>query len=160
MQLWVISLLYSPLQRSWKGGWGYTGISLLLLDSSEVYPSALFTLNICHESRRSSASLQSSLPSFPKTTHVRIASSIIVDLWAKLAQNNSLPAALLTNRLQSHSSCYNEEFMCSSEWLECLSWSYPDSSHLHVTAFVFIIIYPIDNTAEKWPANFFSALWI
>ena len=32
------------------------------------------------------------LLSFPETTHVRIASSIAVDLSAKLAQNNSLPA--------------------------------------------------------------------
>ena len=27
---------------------------------------------------------------------------------------------------ESHSSCYNEEFMCCSEWLECLSWSYTE----------------------------------
>ena len=27
---------------------------------------------------------------------------------------------------ESHSSCYNEEFMCCSEWLECLFWSYTE----------------------------------
>ena len=101
-------------------------ISVLLLNSSELHPSALLTLNIYYQPGRSAASLQSSLPSFPKTTHVHIASSIAVDLSAKLTQNNSLPAALLTNRLLSHSSCYNEEFMCCSEWLECLSWSYTE----------------------------------
>ena len=102
-------------------------ISVLLLNSSEVYPSARFTLNICHWSRRSAASLQSSLTSFQKTNHVRIASSIAVDLAAKLIQNNSLPAALLTKPpAESHSSCYNEEFKCCSEWLECLSLSYTE----------------------------------
>ena len=28
------------------------------------------------------------------------------------------------------------------------------------STFIFIIIYPIDNTAEEWPANLFSALGI
>ena len=101
-------------------------ISVLLLNSSEVYPAARFTLYICHWSRRS-ASLQSSLPSFPKTTHVRIASSIAVDLSAKLTQNNSLPADLLTNRLQRATAVVTmRNFMCCSEWLECLSWSYTE----------------------------------
>ena len=55
--------------------------------------------NICNWSRRSAASLQSSLPNFPKTTHVRIAIGIAVNLSAKLTQSNSLPADLLTNHL-------------------------------------------------------------
>ena len=99
--------------------------SVLLYKSSEVYPSALFAFNICHESCRSAASLQSSLPIFPKTTHVWIASSIAVDLSAKLTQKQFIANSFVDKPpTESHSSCYNEEFMCCSEWLECLSWSY------------------------------------
>ena len=46
--------------------------------------------------------------------------------------------------------------MCCSEWLECLSCSYTE--FFSSATFIFIIIYPIDNTAEEWPANFSSAL--
>ena len=92
MKFWVINMLCLIISMLlWVN-------SVLLLNSSEVYPSARFTLNICHYSLRSAASLQSSIPSFPKTTYVRIASSIAVYLSPKLTQNNSLPADLLTNR--------------------------------------------------------------
>ena len=77
-------------------------ISVLLLNSSEVYPSARFTLDIGHKSRRSAASLQNSLLSFPQTTHVGIASSIAVDLSANLAQNNSLPVLTKIIRRVGH----------------------------------------------------------
>ena len=58
---------------------------------------------------------------------------------------------------ESPSSCYNEEFMCCPEWLECLSWSFTEflsSARLN------FYTYPIDDTAEEWTANFFSALGI
>ena len=98
-------------------------ISVLLLNFSEIYPSARFNLNIYNWFCRSAALLQSNLSSFPKTTHVWIASSIAVDLPAKLTQNiarsfvDKPPA-------ESHGGCYNEEFICCSEWLACYSWRY------------------------------------
>ena len=115
MKFWVINMLCQIISMLlWV-------ISVLLLNSSEVYPSALFTLNICHESRRSAAWLQSSLPSFPKITHDCIA----VDLSGKFSSNQLIASSFVDKPpTESHSSCYNEEFMCRSEWLECLSWSY------------------------------------
>ena len=115
--------------------------------------------NICHWSRRSAASLQSSLPSFTKTYPC---SDCHQHCCKSICQIN--PKQLIASRFvdkpptEGHSSCYNEEFMCCSEWLECLSRSYTEffsSAPLN-----FYIIYPIYNTAEEWPANFFSALWI
>ena len=102
-------------------------ISMLLLNSSEVYPSAIFTLDICQQSRRSAASLQSNLPSFPKTTHFsdfqqHCCRSICQISWTQLIASSFVDKP----RTESHSSLYNEEIMCCSEWLECLSWSYTE----------------------------------
>ena len=155
MKFWVISMLcYIISMLFWV-------ISVLLLNSSELHPSALLTLNIYYQPGRSAASLQSSLPSFPKTTHVHIASNIAVDLSAKLTQNNSLPTALLTNRLLRVTAVVTMRNLCAapSDWNAFLGVTL-NSSHLHVSTFIFIIIYPINNTTEEWPANFFSALGI
>ena len=117
---------------------------MLLLNSSELHPSALLTLNIYYQPT-------SSLPSFPKTTHVHIASSIAVDLSAKLTQKNSLPAALLTNCLLRVTAVVTMRNLCvaPSDWNAFLGVTL-NSSHLHVSTFIFIIIYPINNTTEEY----------
>ena len=49
---------------------------------------------------------------------------------------------------ESHSSCYNVEFMCCSGWLECLSWSYTEffsSARLN-----FHIYHHLSNRQHCW----------
>ena len=133
-------------------------ISVLLLNSSEVYPSALFTLDIGHKSRRSAASLQNSLLSFPQTTHVGIASSIAVDLSANLAQNNSLPVFTKIIRRVGHFRWLgpNVWWEISQFWIEYIK---AHRTNVWWTMKVFLITLHCQQFVDKPPTESHSSCY-
>ena len=131
-------------------------ISVLHLNSSEVYhllvSPLIYVINpVDHQ--------QSSLPSFPKTTHVRIASSIALDFSAKLTQDNSLPAALLTNCLLWVTAVVSTRNLCAAlNDQNAFLGVILNSSHLQVSTLIFIITYPTVGQRKKVTAvTFFPA---
>ena len=102
-------------------------ISVSLLNLSELHPSALLTLNIYYQPGRSAASLQSSLPSFPKNYPCSYCQQHCCRFICQINSRQLVASSFVDKPPpESHSSCYDEEFMCCSEWLECLSWNYTE----------------------------------
>ena len=134
-------------------------ISVLLLNSSEVYPSARFTLiyiiNPVDQHRHCRAVYQV----FQKLLMFGLPAALL-KIICQINSKQLIPCRFVDkSTAQSHSSCYNEEFMCCFEWLECLSSSYNEFYSSARLNYIYHYL-SIDKTAQEWPANFFSALGI